>query len=96
MNIKLHLQRLLLPTIALSVSIGLVLYQAKLPGYFADSLSFSRFLTAAIYLAAAWVVSRVLAMILDQIAGNRPYPRLLKDLITAFLFVAAFVSVASL
>lgn len=96
MNIKHHLSRLLFPAVALIVSVGLTIYQSELPVFFASSEDFSLFLTAAIYLAAAWVASRVVAMILDQIGGTRPYPRLLKDLITAFFFVAAFVSIGSL
>ncbi|MCX7561197.1 mechanosensitive ion channel family protein [Sulfitobacter sp. F26204] len=96
MNIKHHLRHLFLPAIALSSGIGLALYQAELPEFFSNSKDFSLLLTASIYLAAAWVASRLVAMVLDQIAGNRPYPRLLKDLITAFLFLAAFVAIGSL
>lgn len=96
MNIKSHLRRLFLPTIAISGSAGLLFYQSKLPAYFAESESFSLFLTAVVYLAAAWLASRLVAMMLDQIAGNRPYPRLLKDLISAFLFTSALVWIGSL
>ncbi len=96
LNIKHHLSRLFFPAVALVVSVGLVFYQSELPAFLASSEEFSLFSTATIYLAAAWVASRVTAMILDQIGGTRPYPRLLKDLITAFFFTAAFVSIGSL
>tara|TARA_R110002049_G_scaffold19359_11_gene72797 strand:+ start:3105 stop:4040 length:936 start_codon:yes stop_codon:yes gene_type:complete len=96
MNFKQHLRRLFLPAVALSISIGLAWYQAELPEYLAESHGFLLLLTVVIYLAAAWVASRMVAMILDHLGGNRRYPRLLNDLITAFLFLAAFVAIASL
>jgi small-conductance mechanosensitive channel len=96
LTIKHHLSRLFFPAIALIVSIGLIVYQSELPDVFAASRDFSLFLTATIYLAAAWFASRVIAMVLDQMGGSRPYPRLLKDMISAFLFMSAFVSIGSL
>lgn len=96
MNIKYHMRRLFLPAVTLAISIGLTWYQAELPEYFADKESFLLLLTAVIYVVAAWVASRAVALILDQLGGNRRYPRLLNDLITAFLFLAAFVAIASL
>ncbi|MBK0328409.1 mechanosensitive ion channel family protein [Rhodobacteraceae bacterium F11138] len=96
MNIKHHIRRHVLPVVALAISIGLAWYQAELPIYLADSDGLSLLLTAAIYLSAAWVASRMVTMILDQLGGKRRYPRLLNDLITAFLFLTAFVAIASL
>lgn len=96
MDLKKNMRRLFLPVMALFFSIGLAFYQDELPAFFANDENLSLFLTAAIYLAAAWVASRLMAMILDQMGGNRPYPRLLKDLVTAFLFMAAFASIGSL
>ena len=96
MTIQYHMRRLFFPSIVLSSSIGLVVYQAEFPEYFAENEDFSLLLLAVIYLASAWVASRIIAMILDQLEGKRPYPRLLKDLITAFLFLTAFVAIGSL
>lgn len=96
MDIKYHLRRLILPAVVLFVGVGLALYQSDLPDYLADNDSLSLLLTSVIYLAGAWVASRVVAMVLDQMGGNRPYPRLLKDLIAALFFMAAFAAIASL
>lgn len=96
MNVKQHLRRLFLPVIALSASIGLYSYQAELPDVVAQNRSISLLIMAAIYLASAWMASRVMALILDQLGGKRPYPRLLKDLITAILFLSAFTGIGSL
>lgn len=96
MNLIRHLTRLVFPAAALLISVGLAAYQSDLPEFLATSEEFSLFLTTVIYLAAAWVASRVMAMVLDQMGGSRPYPRLLKDLIAAFFFMAAFAATGSL
>jgi len=96
MNLKWHMRRLVLPAVILAVIVGVAVYQPILPAYFAESEDFGLLLTAIIYFSAAWLASRLAALLLDQIAGSRPYPRLLKDLVSAFLFMAAFVAVASL
>jgi len=96
MNINQHTRRLILPAVALMVSVGLVATQPELPEFLTDSEMFKPFVTAAIYLSAAWMASRVLALILDQAGAKRPYPRLLKDLISAVLFLVAFAATAAL
>lgn len=96
MNLKQHTRRLIMPMLALLLSVGLVTMQSQLPTFIAESKTASLFFTASIYLSTAWVASRVLAMILDQAGGNRPYPRLLKDLISAALFLIAFAATAAL
>lgn len=96
MNLKLHFRRLILPLLTLTASVGLASFQRDLPGPFADSQKVALFLKAAVYLSSAWLASRVLAMILDQAAGKRPYPRLLKDLITAALFIIALAATGAL
>ena len=96
MTIKFHLNLLFFPIAALIITSGLAAYQSELPEFFAVSREFSLFLKAAIYLSAAWMASRVVAVILDQVGGKRPYPRLLKDLIAAFFFLTAFVLIGSL
>lgn len=96
MSINQHTRRLILPSFALMISIGLISAQSNLPGFIADSEAIRPAVMAALYLSAAWVVSRVLAMILDQAGAKRPYPRLLKDLISAVLFMVAFAAIAAL
>ena len=46
--------------------------------------------------AAAWLVSRIAALALDQASRHRPYPRLLKDMVAAVLFLVAFAATISL
>ncbi|MEX3314218.1 mechanosensitive ion channel family protein [Sulfitobacter sp. PS-8MA] len=96
MNLKLHFRRLILPLLTLTASVGLASFQRDLPVPFADSQKVALFLKAAVYLSSAWLASRVLALILDQAAGKRPYPRLLKDLITAALFIIALAATGAL
>ncbi|HBB81725.1 MAG TPA: mechanosensitive ion channel family protein [Sulfitobacter sp.] len=96
MDLKRHSRRLIFPLLAAGVGLGLAVFQEDLPGSVAQSQKVTLFLTAVIYLSSAWLASRVLAMILDQAAGNRPYPRLLKDLIAAALFIIALAATAAL
>lgn len=96
MNIHQHLSRLFFPAVALTLTIFLAVYQSTIPYFFAIREEFALFLTAAIYLAAAWVTSRIVATILDQVGKTRPYPRLLKDLISALFFCVAFAAIGSL
>lgn len=96
MKMKQHARRLTLPIIALMISVGLVLAQLELPEFFPQNKTLSLFITAAVYFSAAWMVGRVLAVILDQASAKRPYPRLLRDLVSAMLFVVAFTATAAL
>lgn len=93
---KHHTRRLALPGIVFLASNGLVLSQSYFPELFGDNETLSLFITAAFYFSAAWMASRVLAMLLDQTGGRRPYPRLLKDLTAAMLFLVAFAATAAL
>ncbi|WP_341864194.1 mechanosensitive ion channel domain-containing protein [Gymnodinialimonas sp. 57CJ19] len=95
MSMKYHARRLILPILVLLASIGLVFTRQAYPEIVPDSELLSLISTAAIYFASAWVISRITAMVLDKAGRNRPYPRLLKDLITAFLFLCAFIATAS-
>lgn len=96
MSLKLHFRRLILPLLTMTVTVALATFQRDLPGAFADSQKVALFLKATVYLSSAWLASRVLAMILDQAAGKRPYPRLLKDLIAAALFIIALAAIGAL
>ena len=96
MSLKLHFRRLILPLLTMTVTVALATFQRDLPGAFADSQKVALFLKASVYLSSAWLASRVLAMILDQAAGKRPYPRLLKDLIAAALFTIALAATGAL
>lgn len=93
---KQHARRLVLPIMALFLTIGLYSSRATLPESILENETFFLYLTAAIYFSAAWVGSRVLALVLDKAGGRRPFPRLLKDLVAAFLFMVAFIAAASL
>ncbi|EPX78254.1 putative mechanosensitive channel protein [Litoreibacter arenae DSM 19593] len=91
-----HLRRLVLPFVALAVTIGFVLHQSKFPEPLADDETLTFVATAAAYFAVAWTASRIIAVLLDKIGGRRPHPRLLKDLISAFLFMMAFIATTAL
>lgn len=95
MPVKHHIRRLILPVLVLILSVGSVSAQLNLPQFIAKSDAFLLVAIAAVYFSAAWVASRVLALVLDQAGGRRPYPRLLKDLISAVLFTIAFVATAT-
>jgi len=96
MNTKQHLLRLILPILVLIVTIGLITLQSRFPEPFVGNETLLLALTAAVYFSAAWVASRVVAMALDKIGGRRPHPRLLKDLVAAFLFMSAFIATTAL
>lgn len=96
MNIKLHMRRLILPILTVAIGLGVKHYENALPDKLSTNETFLLFSTAFVYLSSAWLVSRVFALILDKSAGNRPYPRLLQDLIAAALFIIAFAASAAL
>lgn len=97
MNTKRYVLRLVWPSILMILSLGLVLFQPELTGIFEPSESFLQGVTALAYFAAAWLASRVLALVLDRATSrSRPYPRLLKDLIAALLFMAALAATVAL
>ena len=97
MTVKQHARRILWPLLLMGLSIGLVLFQSDLARHFGEGETLTLSITGLAYFAAAWLASRVLALVLDQTAGRqRPYPRLLKDLIAALLFLVAFAATVAL
>ena len=97
MTARQHVRRLVWPTSLMIASLGLALFHRDLAEVFGYGSGFSSGVKALAYFAIAWFVSRILAMALDQAAARkRPYPRLLKDLIAAVLFLVAFAATVSL
>ena len=97
MTAKQHAKRLIWPTLLTCLSFGLIVFGTGLAGGAFDNAHFDLAVTALAYFAAAWLISRTLALALDQAAARaRPYPRLLKDLIAAVLFLVAFTATVSL
>ncbi|WP_051357610.1 mechanosensitive ion channel family protein [Leisingera caerulea] len=97
MSVKQHIRRLLWPTLLTLICFGLLLSPSWPAGFFNDSETLLPAVTALAYFAAAWLVSRITSLALDQAAvRRRPYPRLLKDIIAALLFLIAFAATVSL
>ncbi|MCF3595898.1 mechanosensitive ion channel family protein [Rhodobacteraceae bacterium LMO-12] len=97
MTARQHATRVLWPVLLMGLSLGLLLSQAELAAYVGDGEMLFLVITSLTYFAAAWLVSRVLALVLDQTAGRRrPYPRLLNDLIAGLLFLLAFAASVAL
>ncbi|WP_415183271.1 mechanosensitive ion channel family protein [Phaeovulum sp.] len=97
MTTRQNARRLIWPTALMILSLGLVLFHNELAQLMGKQDDLSPIVTALAYFAAAWLVSRILAMVLDQAAvRRRPYPRLLKDLISAVLFLTAFAASVAL
>lgn len=97
MTAKQHAKRLVWPSALLLLSLGLVIFRHELATFFGPSDTLSLGVTASAYFASAWLLSRVLSLALDQATARRqPYPRLLKDLIAAVLFLIAFAATGAL
>ncbi len=97
MSTKQHLLLLVWPTGLMVLSLGLILFGADITARFGLGDDVSLGATAMAYFAAAWLASRVLALALDQAARRRrPYPRLLKDLVAAILFLVALAAAVAL
>ena len=97
MTAKQHARRLAWPSILVSLSVGLVLFSSQLTDLFGENETLALSIKGLAYFASAWLVSRILSMALDQAGGRRrPYPRLLRDLIAALLFLIAFAATTSL
>ncbi|WP_424990819.1 mechanosensitive ion channel family protein [Fluviibacterium sp. S390] len=97
MTVMHHIRRLLWPVILAVVSLGLLLFPARVAVVFGTSETVTLAVTALAYFAAAWLVSRIAGLAFDQAAvRRRPYPRLLKDMVAALMFLAAFVATTSL
>lgn len=97
MTVRQHARRLVWPTALMLLSLIPLVFHAQIIGYFGLDDTLPPGIIAVAYFAAAWLVSRVLAMALDQAATRgRPYPRLLKDLIAAVVFLVALVATAAM
>ncbi len=97
MTVKQHGKRLIWPTALVLPGMAMLIYQAKLTEFFGPSHNLSRAVTALTYFASAWLLSRVLSLTFDQARVRRqPYPRLLKDLVAAVLFLIASAATAAL
>ncbi|MEY8798890.1 mechanosensitive ion channel family protein [Leisingera sp. XS_AS12] len=97
MNVKQYIRRLLWPTSLTLICFGLLLSPSVSAEFLDDSENLLPAVTALAYFAAAWLVSRITSLALDQAAARRrPYPRLLKDMIAALLFMIAFAATMSL
>ncbi len=97
MTARQHARRLIWPTLLMALSFGLIVFGTGLAGARFDTAQVELAVTALAYFAAAWLISRIMALALDQAAAHaRPYPRLLKDLIAAALFLIAFTATVSL
>lgn len=96
MSARKHARRLVWPTVLTILAFGAILLRTLWGGTIADNEQLKFGITAAAYFAAAWLVSRILAVAFDANVRKRPYPRLLKDLIAAALFLVAFAATVSL
>lgn len=99
MTVRQNARRLMWPAALVIVSLGLVvfLFHPYIAALIGEDETLSLGVTALAYFATAWFISRLLALALDQTAGRkRPYPRLLKDLIAAILFLFAFAASVTL
>ncbi len=97
MTTKQHAKRLVWPTFLVVLSVGLILFSSSLTDLFGEHDTLVLSVKALSYFASAWLVSRVISMALDRATvRRRPYPRLLRDLIAAVLFLIAFAATVSL
>lgn len=95
--LKQNIKRLAWPSLLAVISLGLVLFPDEAARLLGEDETLTLGVTSLAYFAAAWLVSRVIALFLDQAgSGKRPYPRLLKDMIAVLMFIIAFVASASL
>ncbi|MEP0337306.1 MAG: mechanosensitive ion channel domain-containing protein [Alphaproteobacteria bacterium] len=97
MSAKRHIQRLVWPTTLVTVNFGLIFFRSDLRGHLGNDETLWLCINALAYFAVAWFVSRVLSIALDKTAERRqPYPRLLREIITALLFLVALAATAAL
>lgn len=99
MTARQHALRLIWPALLLLLSLGLILvpFQSDFGALVAENETLSIALTSLAYFATAWLASRLLALALDQAASRRrPFPRLLKDLVAAVLFLVAVAATVAL
>ncbi len=97
MSAKQNFRRLVWPVVLMALAVALLFNRAALAGLFDRGDMVILGITALSYFAAAWLLSRILALVLDQTPiRKRRYPRLLKDLIAAILFFIAFAATVAL
>ena len=97
MNALRHAKRLLWPLVLVVLSVAALIFNAEIAALLGPIDTLLPGTTAVTYFAFAWLSSRILGLVLDHSGKRRrPYPRLLKDLIAALLFLVAFVASISL
>ncbi|UTW50222.1 mechanosensitive ion channel family protein [bacterium SCSIO 12827] len=97
MSAKRHMQRLVWPTILATVNFGLIFFRSDLSDHLGNDETLWLCINALAYFAVAWFISRVLSIALDKTTAHRqPYPRLLREIITALLFLVALAATAAL
>ncbi|MBI6628822.1 mechanosensitive ion channel family protein [Pontibaca salina] len=97
MSAKQNLRRLVWPVVLMIVAVGLLINRTALAGLFENGDLVILAITALSYFSAAWLLSRIVALVLDQNPiRKRRYPRLLKDLIAVILFFVAFAATGAL
>ncbi|WP_323037054.1 mechanosensitive ion channel family protein [Pararhodobacter sp.] len=99
MTTRQHVRGLVWPAIFVLLSFALVitLLEVEVPALNGYDENLLLGVTALAYFATAWFVSRIFALALDHAsARRRPFPRLLKDLIAALLFLFAFAATGAM
>ena len=96
MSTKQHALLLVWPSVLMVLSLALALFGVDLTARLGLGDDVTLGATALAYFAAAWFVSRILSLALDRAGRRRPYPRLLKDLIAAILFLVALAAAVAL
>ena len=96
MSTKQHALLLVWPSVLMVLSLALALFGVDLTARLGLGDDVTLGATALAYFAAAWLVSRILSLALDRAGRRRPYPRLLKDLIAAILFLVALAAAVAL
>lgn len=97
MTVEQHFWRLVWPVVLTGLSLLLVYHSEQFVSFSENGEILSLGVMALAYFATAWLISRILALALDHAASNRrPYPRLLKDMISTLVFTAAFAATVAL
>lgn len=97
MSTSQHVRRLLWPALLTFISLALVLFPARVTDVLGQGDTLAMGIKALSYFAAAWLLSRIAALTLDATSvRRRPFPRLLKDMISVLLFLIAFIATISL
>lgn len=97
MSTKRLIQRLVWPTTLVTINFGLIFFRSDLSDHLGNDETLWLCINALAYFAIAWFISRILSITLDKTAAHRqPYPRLLREIITALLFLVALAATAAL